>query len=165
LLSDELRVHSRATIRVFATAAAVASGLTLAFTLGWVRARQPASEPELAGYMSDLQHHTHKLTLSIEAENAALAEFYLHELGEVAEQIEQLVPEHDGIPVSDLAARLLDPRLVALRGALARGRWDEAKSGLGELVAACNDCHAAAGHGFIRVEVRTANPSSQSFAK
>lgn len=155
----------RARLRAFVPAAALASVLVLAAGFAWVRASQPAVEPELAGYMSDLQHHTHKLTLSIAAENSALAEFYLHEVGETAEQIERLFPQHDGVPVAELAHELLDPRLVALDGALERARWDEAKSGLGELVAACNDCHAAAGHGFIRVQLSTVNPFNQSFEK
>ena len=148
-------------------AAAVVALLLLAAAFARVAAgeRPAPPEPELASYMSDLQHHTHKLTLSIEAENDALAGFYLHEVGEIAEQIETLFPEHDGFPVAALARELLDPRLVALRGALERSRWAEARSGLGDLVTACNACHAAAGHGFIRVEVTTANPFNQSFAE
>ena len=158
-------MDSQVRVRAFATAAAAAAALLLAAGFAWVRASEPAPAPELASFMSDLQHHTHKLTLSIDAENAALAEFYLHEVGEIAEQIERLFPQHDGVPVAELAHELLEPRLAALDGALERLRWDEAKSGLGELVAACNDCHAAAGHGFIRVEVSTANPFNQSFAR
>jgi len=159
-------VYSQARARVLATAAAAAAALLLAAGFAWVRARdaRPALEPELTSSMSDLQHHTHKLTLSIEAENGALAGFYLHEVGEIVEQVEQLFPEHDGVPVARLARELLDPRLAELRDALARSRWDEARSGLGELVAACNGCHAATGHGFIRVEVTTANPFNQSFS-
>jgi hypothetical protein len=159
-------VDSPAAVRVFATTAAVAVALLLAAGFAWVRASDapPAVEPELASYMGDLQHHTHKLTLSIEAENSALAEFYLHEVGEIAAQIEALFPEHDGVPVARLAHELLDPRLAALGAALSGSRWDDAHGGLRELVDACNACHAAAGHGFIRVEVTTANPFNQSFA-
>jgi hypothetical protein len=159
-------VDSQARARALATAAAAAALLLLAAGFAWVRASaaRPSVEPELARYMSDLQHHTHKLTLSIEAENGALADFYLHEVGEIAEQVEALFPEHDGVPVARLVHDLVDPRLAGLRAALARSRWDEARGGLRELVAACNDCHAAAGHGFIRVEVTTANPFNQSFA-
>jgi hypothetical protein len=157
-------VDSQERARALATAAAVAALLLLAAGLAWVRASAAAVEPELASYMSDLQHHTHKLTLSIEARNGALADFYLHEVGEIAEQVEELFPEHDGVPVARLVEDLLAPRLVALREALAHSRWDEARGDLGELVAACNGCHAAAGHGFIRVEVTTMNPFNQSFA-
>jgi hypothetical protein len=157
-------VDPKSATRIVVTSAALACVLVLAAGFAWVRASQPALPPELAGYMGDLQHHTHKLTLSIAAENAELAEFYLHEVGETAEQIEALFPQHDGVPVADLARKLLEPRLVTLDAALEGARWDDAQRELGELVAACNDCHAAAGHAFIRVEVSTANPFNQSFA-
>lgn len=158
---------SRSRIGTGVTAAAVAAALLLAAAIAHVEAdeRPALPEPELAGYMADLQHHTHKLNLSIEAENAELAAFYLHEVAEVAEQVEQLFPQHDGVAVAALVKGLLLPRLGALRLALDASRWDEARSGLAGLVAGCNACHAAAGHGFIRVEVTDANPFNQSFAK
>jgi hypothetical protein len=154
-------------LRAFVTGAAVASALLLAAGSAWLwgNGERMAIAPELADYMSHLQHHTHKLTLSVEAENDALAEFYLHEVGEVSEQIEHLFPEHDGIPVATLARELLDPQLAALDSALEASRWDAAKSGIDSLIDACNDCHAAAGHAFIRVERTSANPFNQSFAR
>jgi hypothetical protein len=159
-------VASHAQLRAFLAGAAAASVLLLAVGFAWLRANgeRPPFEPELADSMSHLQHHTHKLTLSVEAENDALAEFYLHEVGEVAEQIEHLFPEHDGIPIATLARELLDPQLAALDSALEASRWDAAKSGIGSLIGACNDCHAATGHAFIRVERTSANPFNQSFA-
>jgi len=164
--TEQSPVISKAQLRAFAAGAAVASALLLAAGAAWIRAdREHAPvEPELADSMAHLQHHTHKLMLSIEAENGPLAEFYLHEVGEVTEQIERLFPEHDGIPVARLAHDLLEPRLEALRDALARSHWDAAASGIRGLVAACNTCHAAAGHAFIRVELTSANPFNQSFA-
>jgi hypothetical protein len=157
-------VDPKAVIRAVVTGTALVSLLVLAAGFAWVRASRPVVPPELASSMGELQHHTHKLTLSIAAGNAELAEFYLHEVGETVEQIERLFPEHDGVPVAALARELLEPRLAALDDALEASRWDEAERGLGALVAACNDCHAAAGHAFIRVEVTTANPFNQSFA-
>ncbi len=154
-------------IATLAAAAAVSAVLLLAATFARIRANEQPPlppEPELAGYMADLQHHTHKLNLSIEAENAALAAFYLHEVEEVAEQVEQLFPHDDGVAVAALVASLLRPRASALRAALDGSHWDEARSGLADLVAGCNACHAAADHGFIRVEVTHANPFNQSFA-
>ena len=139
--------------------------LLLAATVARLQAGEHAPTPELAGYMADLQHHTHKLNLSIEAENAELAAFYLHEVTEVAEQVEQLFPHYDAVAVATLVRSLLRPRIAPLQAALDASRWDEARSGLADLVAGCNGCHAAADHGFIRVEVTDANPFNQSFAK
>jgi hypothetical protein len=160
-------VELRSRIRTLLAAWAVAASLLLAATFARVQADEgPAPpEPELAGFMADLQHHTHKLNLSIVAENAELAAFYLHEVEEVAEQVVHLFPQHDGAPVSALVRSLLLPRVGSLRHALDGPRWDQARSGLSDLVAGCNACHAAAGHGFIRVEVTDANPFNQSFAK
>jgi hypothetical protein len=147
-------------------AAAVASAslvLVLAAGIGSVRSG-PAVAPELATTMGHLQRHTHKLMLSVDAENAALAAFYLHEVEEIAEQLEALFPEHDGVPVAELASELLEPRIVALNGALEGGDWELARDGLAGLVDGCNACHQAAAHDFIRVELTTANPFNQSFA-
>ncbi len=138
---------------------AVAAG----FAFVRARGRPPTPPPELATYMATLQHHTHKLNLSIQAENAALAGFYLREVEEASEQIEQRFPEHDGFPVAALVHAQLDPRLAALNEAIEGARWDQARNGLSDLIAGCNGCHAAAAHGFIRVEVTTANPFNQSF--
>jgi hypothetical protein len=143
------------------------AGLVLVLAAGVASVRSqplPAAEPELATQMGGLQLHTHKLMLSIAAENLPLAEFYLHEVHEVAEQLEVLFPEHDGVPVAALVEALLVPRLTAHENALEGGRWESVRSELGQLVDACNACHAAADHGFIRVELTTENPFSQSFA-
>ena len=157
----------RSRIGTLLTAWAVAASLLLAAAFARVRADEhPAlPEPELAGYMADLQHHTHKLNLSIEAENTELAAFYLHEVEEVAEQVVRLFPQHDGAAVAAMVRSLLLPRIGALRATIDGARWDEARMGVVDLVAGCNACHAAAGHGFIRVEVTDANPFNQSFAK
>ena len=154
-------------IGTLVAAAGVAAVLLLAATVARLQAGEHAATPEaeLAGYMADLQHHTHKLNLSIEAENGELAAFYLHEVEEVVEQVEQLFPHYEGVAVTALVKSLLRPRLAPLQAALDGSHWDEARSGLADLVAGCNGCHAAAEHGFIRVEITDANPFNQSFAK
>jgi hypothetical protein len=125
---------------------------------------EAAVEPELAAYMGELQRQTHKLNLSVDGQNRELAGFYLHEVREVVEQIEERFPRHDGFPVADLVRATLDPQLATLRAAVGDARWHAARSGLGELVAGCNRCHAATGHGFVRIELTNENPFNQSFA-
>jgi cytochrome c553 len=119
--------------------------------------------PELAAYMGELQRQTHKLNLSVVAENDALAAFYLHEVREVVTQIEERFPQHDGHPVAELARAQLDPHLASLATALGEARWKAAQGELSELVAGCNGCHAATGHAFVRIELTTENPFNQSF--
>jgi hypothetical protein len=141
--------------------------LMLAVGVAFVRGRPaPVFQPELATTMGDLQRHTHKLTLSIDAENAELARFYVHELDEITAQLEALFLEHDGVPIAALSGELLKPQVVALRATLEveGSDWETARGQLEQLVGGCNACHAAAGHGFIRVELTTENPFNQSFS-
>jgi hypothetical protein len=146
--------------------AAASLFLMLAVGAAFVLGRPaPAALPELATTMGDLQRHTHKLMLSVDAENAELSRFYLHELDEITEQLEALFPEHDGVPIAALAGELLVPRVDALRATLQAADWETTRGQLGQLVDGCNACHAAAGHGFIRVELTTANPFNQSFSQ
>ena len=154
-------------IRALLTAWAVAASLLLGAAVGRIQAREtPATpEPELASYMTELQHLTHKLDLSILAENPELARFYRREVAEAADQVEETFPEYDREPIAALVRSLLLPRIRALRAPIDEGRWADARSGLTDLVAGCNACHAAAGHGFIRVEVTDENPFNQSFGR
>ena len=158
-MASRLRIHAIATASLAAGVVLLVGGFALVRS-----ARRSDLEPELAIYMGELQHHTHKLNLAIQSENVALADFYLHEVEEVAEQIEQLFPQHDGHRVGDLARAILEPQLVALRTTLERSNWDQSRTGFSSLIAACNQCHSATSHGFIRIEATTANPFNQSFA-
>jgi hypothetical protein len=144
---------------------------TTAFAGGFAFARslpgrgaEGGRPPELATFMGQLQHHTHKLGLSIEARNPPLADFYLHELVEVAEQVEAEVPEHDGLLVPELVEQMLDPALARLGRSLESGDWAGAHAAFGVLVEACNQCHGVMGHAYLRVSGSTTNPFNQSFA-
>lgn len=162
--SEKPWVAFRARTRAFATLGVAAVVLLLAAGFALVRSSGRRLEPELASYMGELQHHTHKLNLAVESENAILAGFYLHEVEEVCEQIERLFPRHDGHAVAELARAMLEPQLLALRGSVESSDWDRARAGVSGLIAGCNGCHAAAEHGFIRIEVTNGNPFNQSFA-
>ena len=96
-------MDSQPAARPLATAVVAAVALLLAAGFAWVSARAPAVEPELATYMAELQHHTHKLTLFDRRREPRAGRVDLHEVGEIAEQIERLFPAHDGVP--DLEAR------------------------------------------------------------
>jgi hypothetical protein len=160
-MGSRLRIRATATAGLAASVALLLGGFALVRT----SARRPDLELELAIYMGELQHHTHKLDLAIQSENPALADFYLHEVEEVAEQIERLFPQHEGHRVGDLARAILEPQLVALRTTLERSNWAESRTGFSSLIAGCNQCHSATSHEFIRIEATTANPFNQSFAR
>jgi hypothetical protein len=123
----------------------------------------PATAPELAAYMGEVQHKTHKLDLAIQAENGALALFYLGETREIFEQIERLFPEHDGHAIAEMARAVSEEHLSVVGERIGSERWEEAAAGFSRLLQACNSCHAATQHDFIQVRSTTSNPFNQSF--
>ncbi|MGB0258118.1 MAG: hypothetical protein ACPGES_05665 [Coraliomargarita sp.] len=127
------------------------------------------SEKELATYMAELQVLTHKLGLSIEAENAALTRFYLHESLVKVEEIQAELPEYEGVPVALLLDRLAHPAYKYLRK-----RYDEPKDGddyftelnraYDALLMTCNSCHEQSGHDYLRISRNSSNPYLQDFS-
>lgn len=121
-------------------------------------------EPELAEYMGSLQQFAHKFALSAAAENRKSADFYLHELEEVTENIQKDVPEYEGQDIAGLVDSMLEPRLEDVDIALDANNWQETRSKLIKLIDACNSCHHATEHGFIEITPGfDTNPYNQAF--
>lgn len=128
-------------------------------------AQAEEEEPELAMHMSRLQRWTHKLALAARAQNAPLADFYLHELTEQVETIRAEVPTYEGYAIADLTGTYLEPRLAPLDSALDQRRWQQVRRHMDQLAASCNKCHEATEHGFIHISMDSlANPYLQNFA-
>lgn len=123
-----------------------------------------ASGEGLAVLMERMQTYTHKAQLSVEARNAPLADFYLHELEETAEHIVEHVESYDDYPVGALTREMLLPAIEALEDALEEGDWAETGHRFSALLQSCNDCHVATGHGLIRIVPAAGNPFAQDFA-
>ncbi len=120
--------------------------------------------PELASYMGSLQRHTLKCGLAIQSGNKELVEFYLHEIEETLEEIEERIPEHDGIVIAKRSQNFMTPKLKQFDRSVDSGDWKRIKSDYKGLVAGCNDCHQATEHGFIRISPEIpANPYNQEF--
>ena len=153
------------------TATLVASLLLNAWlVLGPVHHTTPAladvtpTGEELAPYMNHLQRHAHKLGLSIQAKNKPAADFYLTELSETFELVQKKFPSYDGFQIAALSKAMIDPAKPALAKALAASDWPTAAIAYDKYVAACNSCHVAVKHEFIKITVPTGNPFNQSFA-
>ena len=71
---------------------------------------------ELADYMSKLQYFGHKAGLAIDQQNHALTEFYLHELEEAIEALQE-VDTYDGFAVGKLSTAMLTPPFKKLESA------------------------------------------------
>lgn len=114
--------------------------------------------------MTTLQHWSHKTALALEARNAALADFYLHEMEETIETLQEEAPTYEGHAVGDLTEKMLVPSVEALDGALDDRAWPTVDKRVQALARACNQCHAATGYGFIRVDLQDVpNPYAQAF--
>jgi len=116
----------------------------------------------MIGTMSQMQLFLHKLSLSVDAGNAELAEFYAHELEETIEAAESIEKYHD-IPVGQLTGSILTPTAESLEEALDGGNPEAVRSRLRGVTSSCNGCHEATGYGFIRIAPSDANAYLQSF--
>ncbi|MDR8392046.1 hypothetical protein NC796_12890 [Aliifodinibius sp. S!AR15-10] len=120
--------------------------------------------PELAEYMQHIRRYTHKLSLSIEARNGDLADFYMHELQASALAVKQDVPGYEGYDIAYFTELMFDPAVDTLRTSLNARDWDLIDKNLDNLINSCNTCHNATGHGFINVtEGVDKNPYNQVF--
>ena len=147
-----------ATIAVLILAAAGAVGA----------GERPASEiyiPGFGEFMSATQVRHAKLWFAGDARNWELAAFELDEIKEGLEDATRLHPTHEGIPVADMIKANLDAPLSGLAKAIEAKDKNGFTRAFDVLTAACNACHTAASHGFIRIQRPTSPPvSNQVFA-
>jgi len=140
-------------------------GISACTADGEEAADEAPEEAELAVHMANLQRWTHKTTLALDARNPALADFYLHEMEETVETVQEKAPTYEGYRVADLTDQLLVPRVEALDEALDEQAWPTVDERVNELAQACNQCHAQTDHGFVRIDLEDVpNPYPQDFA-
>lgn len=121
--------------------------------------------PELADAMGDLQRYFHKFALAVEAENHELAEFYFHEVRASADGIKKNIPGYEGYDIARFMKTFLDPTIEPVETALANKNWEKVRKRTIELNNACNSCHNATSHGFVKVEPGfDNNPFNQDFS-
>lgn len=118
-------------------------------------------DPGLATLMGRLQVYVQKLDLSVQNNNTQLIGFYLHELEESAEEIQEDIASYDGFPVGQLTGSKLMPHIEALEHAVENDADIELE--MQALIDSCNECHEATDHGYIKINRMTSNPFNQSF--
>ncbi len=114
--------------------------------------------PELAPYMSRIQAFSQKLGYSIESSNQPLAEFCLHEIEEAFEEIEDEIPEHDGMPLAQYVDTMMNPGFEPFHKALRTENWKAARENYMTLIASCNSCHIQTRHEFIVILPASGKP-------
>lgn len=122
-----------------------------------------AEEPGLIEHMRALQYFSHKLQLSLDHDNPALARFYVHELEEAIAAVSD-VDSYGGYPVGRLNNTVLKPVFTQLEGALKRDDLARTKQQFDKLIDACNQCHVMTEHAYIVIRRNPDNPYMQSFA-
>jgi hypothetical protein len=124
----------------------------------------PGAEPGLAVLMERMQTYTHKLQLSIDARNAPLADFYLHELEETTEFVVGNIERYREFPVAELVKEMLLPMIEQLEEVLEEREWAASEARFTDLIRACNGCHQFTGRGFIHIAPAVGNPFAQDFS-
>jgi len=125
---------------------------------------RPAAE--LAEHMTQLQVYTHKLSLSLAADNRPLARFYLYESVAKLKQMQEIFPEYEGQPIALLIDRLAlesyQPLDAVLRKKDAVASSQELEHALAVVINACNACHITC-EAPIRIQRNHSNPYMQDF--
>lgn len=147
-------------MRPIALSATLAAGL-LAGALP-AAAEEEEHDLGLVTSMGRLQYFTHKLGLAIDAGNQALVGYYLHEVEEVIEEVEE-IEAYDGVAVGGLVKEILVPAFETLEGAFDSGDQGRLDAEHDRLIAACNQCHESANRFYLVVERRHDNPYMQRF--
>ncbi|MEX2466330.1 MAG: hypothetical protein WD995_05435, partial [Gemmatimonadota bacterium] len=113
--------------------------------------------PGLHTLMGEVGERHATLWFAGNAENWPLADYQLHELEELIEDIEALHPVYDEIPVAQLLGETLAPALGALAAAVDTGEHDGFVVAFDQLTQGCNSCHIASDREAIRL-VRPTSP-------
>jgi cytochrome c553 len=113
--------------------------------------------PGLGEYMTTIQLHAGKLWFAAKASNWGLAAYELHELEETMETVKKLNAEKNGVKISNVMDAVLKTQVAQLEESIKRKSPAEFQKSYDETLSACNGCHEASGHRFIRV-VRPAAP-------
>jgi len=151
-------------MKTFAAIAVLSLAVAGALRAG-ERSASEAYVPGFGEFMSATQVRHAKLWFAGDAKNWELAAFELDEIKEGLADATRLHPTHEGIPVADMIKANLDAPLSGLAKAIEAEDRSEFARAFDVLTAACNACHTASAHAFIKIKRPTAPPvSNQVFA-
>ena len=115
-------------------------------------------ELEVAVYMGRIQQYAHKLWAAGTAGNLPLAKFYVHEIDEAMEDLEQANINDDGVPVSAHMKTYGLSAVDAFADDMKANGLKDFAGQFGTLVNTCNSCHDKCGYPFIAIAVPSAPP-------
>ena len=129
------------------------------------------NKPELSRYMLTMNTHMNKLGLSLYHKNRDLSRFYISEIKEDIESIQNLFPYHNNININKLINIILIPQINNLNYSIQNSlklklnlEPDETIILYNNLINSCNRCHSATEHEYIKIEFDPLiNPFNQTF--
>lgn len=107
-------------------------------------------KPGFGMFMGYMQKFHEKLGLAGNNENWELANFYLHELEETVEDIEEMHPDRNE---TLLLSQMLPSQIELVEDAVEEKDLATFKEAYIQLTATCNSCHASTGYEFIEIQV------------
>jgi hypothetical protein len=102
-----------------------------------------------------VQPHHIKLGLAGNERNWPYAAYELGELTETFDDIAELVPKHDNLPIPEMIASTVKQPMAALDAAIKAMDTAAFTKAYADLTASCNACHQSAGHPMIVIQVPT----------
>jgi hypothetical protein len=114
--------------------------------------------PGLHTLMVDLAMRHASLWFAGEARNWPLADYMVHELEELVEEIEDLHAVYRDIQVAELLREMTHPAVEALEEAVEEEDPEAFEDAYDALTTACNACHVASDRGAIMMQRPTAPP-------
>ncbi len=115
--------------------------------------------------MTNMQYFLYKTGLSLRADNQELADFYMHEIEEMIEELKQ-IEDFEGHNIAELVEIMLEPHVVAMAETIDTGDSQAALGAMDTVINGCNACHTTTDHDFINiVDNSEQNVFMQSFAK
>lgn len=112
--------------------------------------------PGLHTLMVDLGVRHANLWFAGEAENWPLADYMVHELEELVEEIEALHPTYREVRVAELIGEMTHPAIKALEDAVDAGDLAAFQRAYDDLTVACNACHIASDKAALVMQRPTA---------
>lgn len=125
---------------------------------------QDGSRPTLGDLMTLTQLRHFKLWYAQRVGNWPLADYEFKQFRNTIDRIVRLYPTASSVSQANLIHEKTDPATSALRQAISDKDTARFEAAFVQITSACNQCHQAAGVGFIAVQVPTHSPfSNQNF--
>lgn len=116
--------------------------------------------PDLGDIMETMQLRHFKLSYAGQLKNWTLANFELMQIQKSFDVTAKLYPDFANVDFAKLISQLSKPALARVGEAIKAQDSAAFAQAFGALTHACDNCHQAAGFGFIVIRVPTASPFS-----